>query len=169
MQNLITRVGYETRMALSSQAAINRELKQPESEMSDSTKRRINGPADVLASYMLFADEAPLEDRVAGTSTFARDFAKEGPRDRRGRSLREFDLTHRLFRYPCSYLIYSEAFESLPEQARQRVYRRLWEVLSGLDKSPTYASFSAGDRRAIIEILRETKPDLPAYWREETQ
>ena len=164
MQNLITRVGFETRMALASQIAVHEALKHPTEEVNDSTIRRINGPADVLVSYMLFADEAPLQGKVAGTSTFAAEFANQGPRDRRGRSLRQFDLTRRLFRYPCSYLIYSEAFDNLPEPARQRVYRRLWEVLSGLDTSPIFKSLSVSDRQSILEILRETKPDLPEYW-----
>lgn len=165
MQNLITRVGFETRMALASQTAINEALKRPADEGSESTTRRINGPAEVLVSYMLFVDEVPLEGFLTGTSTFAAEFAKQGPRDRRGRSLRQFDLTRRLFRYPCSYLIYSEAFDNLPEQARRRVYRRLWEVLSGLDTSSPFAALSASDRQTILEILRETKSDLPEYWR----
>jgi hypothetical protein len=38
-------------------------------------------------------------------------------------------------------------------------------VLSGKDTSPKYARRSAADRRAIAEILRDTKKDLPAYFR----
>jgi hypothetical protein len=87
-----------------------------------------------------------------------------GPRDRRGRSLRDLDLTTRLLRYPCSYMIYSAAFDGLPTVVREAIYRRLWHVLSGRDRSPRYASLSVEDRRAIIEILRETKPDLPDDW-----
>ena len=164
MQNLITRVGFETRMALHSQKAINEALKQPANEMSESTMRRINGPADELAAYMLFAGEARLEGGIVGASNFAAEFAKAGPRDRKGRSLRQFDLTARMFKYPCSYLIYSEAFDNMPEQTRQRVYQRLWEVLTGRDKSPAFAHLSAADRQAIFEILVETKRGLPENW-----
>ena len=82
--------------------------------MSESTTRRINSAAEELVSYMLFTDEAPLTDKVVGTSGFTADFEKQGPLDRRGRSLRQFDLTRRMFRYPCSYLIYSEAFDAMP-------------------------------------------------------
>jgi hypothetical protein len=164
MQNLITRVSYETRMALASQTALNEALKRTATEVSDSTVRRINGPADELAAYMLFAGETRLESKIAGTSTFAADFARQGPRDHRGRSLRQFDLTRRMFQYPCSYLIYSEAFDNLPEQARQRVYQRLWEVLTGRDQSPAFAHLSTEDRQAILEILTDTKRGLPEYW-----
>ena len=164
MQNLITRVGYETRMAIESQRAINAALKQPIDEMSESTTRRIDSAAEELLSYMLFTDETPLSGKITSTSGFTTDFEKQGPRDRRGRSLRQFDLTRRMFRYPCSYLIYSEAFDHLPDQAKDRIYRRLWEVLSGKDQSPAFARLAAADRQAILEILLDTKKDLPGYW-----
>jgi hypothetical protein len=115
---------------------------------------------------MLFVDEAPMPSPVQGTSTFAQDFAAKGPRDAKGRSLRELDLTRRLMRYPCSYMIYSEAFEALPPAAKTLVYQRLWEILSGGETSPAYKGFTSGDRRAIVEILRETKSGLPAFFQQ---
>ena len=75
-----------------------------------------------------------------------------------------FDLQKRLFRYPMSYMVYSDLFQSLPAPVLDRVYRRLYDVLSGKDRSPKYAALSAADRRAVIEILRDTKPNLPDYW-----
>ena len=81
-----------------------------------------------------------------------------------GRSLRDFDLKTRIFKYPCSYLIYNEAFDSLPVQAREYVYHRLFEVLTGRDQSPAFARLSGDTRRAILEILLATKPGLPAEW-----
>ncbi len=164
MQNLITRVGFETRMPLHSQAAMNQMLGKPDTELSESTLRRINGPAEYLLGYMLFTDEALLDAPIAGTSGFAEAFAQQGPKDKQGRSLRDFDMKRRMFRYPCSYLIYSEAFDNLPDRARDRIYRRLWEVLSGQDKSAAYARLTTGDRKAILEILRDTKKGLPGYW-----
>ncbi len=164
MTNLITRVGWETRMALYSQAGMNKALKEPEDTISDSTRRRIDTASEELVQYMLFADEALLTDEIRGTSGFAAEFANNGPRDRQGRSLRDFDMKRRMFRYPCSYLIYSDAFDAMPEVAKERVYRRLWEVLTGSDKSPKYAKLSAADRKAVLQILLETKKSLPAYW-----
>jgi hypothetical protein len=165
MTNLITRVSYETRMALHEQQAINRTLGQPEDQLSESARRRIDNAAEALVKYMLFADEALLEGPVKGTSTFARDFEARGPRDGKRRSLRDLDLTRRLFRYPCSYMIYSAAFEALPPVVRDRIYRRLYEVLTGADQTPLYARLTVTDRTAIRDILRETKRDLPEYWR----
>ncbi len=107
---------------------------------------------------MLFADEAKLEDPIEGVSTFTRTFPERGPRDKAGRSLRDFDLKTRMFRYPLSYMIYSEAFDGMPEYDRDRIWRRIYDVLTGKDTAGKFARLSAEDRKAVIEIVRETKP-----------
>ena len=152
-------------MALSDQKALNLALKEPEEQISESTRRRIDNAAESLLKYMLFTDEAKLEAPIKGTSSFAAEFAARGPRDHLGRSLRELDLTQRMFRYPCSFLIGSAEFQGMPPILRDRVYRRLWEVLTGADQSATYARLTPADRKAIYEILQDTRRDLPAYWR----
>ena len=110
-----------------------------------------------LVKAMLFAGAVPLAAPIQGTSTFTTDFASQGPRDARGRSLRDFDLKTRLFRYPLSYVIYSKNYDEMPEGVRAYVRRRLQEVLTGQDKSPDFAHLSTADRTAILEILGETK------------
>jgi hypothetical protein len=152
-------------MALSDQKAMNQALKEPEEQIGDSTRRRIDNAAESLLKYTLFADEAQLKAPVKGSDAFARQFQARGPRDHAGRSVRELELTRRMFRYPCSFLIYSEAFDALPVVARDRFYRRLWEVLTGADQTPLYGSLSAADRKSIYEILLDTKRELPEYWR----
>jgi hypothetical protein len=121
--------------------------------------------ADQMVTYMLFANEAPLEAPVTGASTFVKTFPERAPRDRQGRSLRDFDLKTRLFRYPLSYMIYSEMFDGMEPAGRERVYRYLYEVLTGGNTDPKFARISAEDRRAVLEIVRDTKSDLPEYWR----
>ena len=164
MQNFITRANYEARSARWYDAIMNKALDRPADHVTDSTKRRIETAVEKLVRYLLFVDEAQLTAPLAGTSTFAEDFGRTALRDQQGRSLRDFDLHTRLFKYPCSYLIYSASFDALPEPVREGVYRRLWEILSGEDQTPAYDHLSAADRKAILEILRETKPGLPAYW-----
>jgi hypothetical protein len=110
--------------------------------------------------YLFFVDEEALPTPIKGTSGFAELFSREGPRDQRGRSLRQLDLEHRLLKYPCSYMIYSSAFRALPAGVRAAIYARMWFVLSGKDAAPRYARLSPEDRRAVIEILRDTLPDL---------
>jgi len=165
--NLLTRASFQTREALYSEARLNKELGEPDGHRWESTTTRIKSSCEALVKYMLFSDEAPLTARLQGTSTFADDFAKRGLRDPQDRSLRDFDLERRLFKYPCSYLIYSAAFDQLPGEAKALVYRRLWDVLSGADQTKPFAHLTETDRTAIREILLATKSGLPDYWKAE--
>lgn len=165
MHNLIAVANYQAKLAMQYAKEINKAFGEPEDALSESTARRFESPAEHLVKYMLFVEETELTDRVEGSSPFAAEFAARGPRDPQGRSLRDFDLSTRLFKYPCSYLIYSKAFDALPAPVKERTYRRLWEVLSGQDQSPAYARRTPEERKAILEILLATKPDLPEYWR----
>jgi hypothetical protein len=147
MTNLITRTGWEARLA--------------DADGSESARARVTEAATDLVDYMLFVTEAPLAGPVQGSSAFAKVFAARGPRDAQGRSLREFDLRRRLFRYPCSYMIYTPAFDALPASAKAAVYNRLWTVLSGAETHARYRTLTREDRRAVADILRQTKTDLP--------
>ena len=152
MLNHLTRVGWEARVAAAEPSA-------------DANARVAEAAAD-LVSYMLFLDEASLAGPVKGQAGYVEWFAAQGPRDGKGRSLREFDLTRRLFKYPCSYLIYSEAFDNLPPNAKRAVYERLWALLSGkVAPARGQRAIAPADRQAIVDILRETKPDLPEFFR----
>jgi hypothetical protein len=164
MHNLITAAAYHTRIALHYEEGINRALGRGADEVSASSERRIQSAAEKLLKYMLFVDEATLSEPVSGTSGFAEWFAARGPRDRQGRSLRDFDLSRRLFKYPCSYLIYSEVFDHLPAAAKDYIYRRLYEILTNQDQTAEYCNLSTAERQAVFEILRDTKPDLAATW-----
>jgi hypothetical protein len=145
LMNLITRVGWEVRAGAGASA--------------------IDEYARELADVLVFADERPLPGPVQSTSGFAARFAARGPRDRRGRSLRELDLNRSVMRYPCSYMIYSAAFDGLPAAARDAVYRRVWRILTKEENDPRYAGISRAAGREAIEILRDTKPGLPDYFR----
>ncbi|MBI1764619.1 MAG: hypothetical protein HYR56_24615 [Acidobacteria bacterium] len=164
MHNLITKLNYETRRALYEQQAINEALGETSVTTAESTRRRIAHAAEDLVRYLLFAGETRWSVPLSGTSGFAKDFAAQGPRDKRGRSLRDLDLKQKLFRYPCSYLIYSEAFDALPPPALEQVYRQLWQVLTGQTHDKDLAALPAAERQAVLEILRETKRNLPAYF-----
>jgi hypothetical protein len=168
MHNLITLTNYRARIALH---AAGVDLATATEESLPAEKRReYEKPAEQLLRYLLFANEAALPNvdarQVIAESAFAREFAARGPFDSKQRSLREFDLHTRTFRYPCSYLVYSEAFDALPAPAESYVYRRLLEILSGQDDNPDFETLTADDRRSILEILLETKRDLPQEWRD---
>src|SRR5436309_5427050 len=147
VHNMITSGVYELRDA---------EEKGLSGKMNDIVK----DAGERIVRAMLFAGEAPLTEPVLGTSSFAAEFKSHGPRDKRGRSLRELDLQRRLLRYPLSYLVYSKSFDAMPGGLKDYVYRRFREILSGQDTSSDFARLSETDRKAIFEILKETKADF---------
>ena len=102
---------------------------------------------------------------MQGSSSFTQTFAKQGPRDGMGRSLRDFDLGTRVFRYPLSYMVYSQMFDNLNPAAKGRVWRRLYDLLSGRDRSPTAPQIDPKGGQAAIAILAATKSGLPDYWK----
>jgi hypothetical protein len=151
MTNLITRMNWETKAAAQ--------------EKRRDYDRVLDEGAVEFVDYLLFIDEAPLKTRMNGTSGFAVEFASSGPRDSKGRSLRQLNLSTRLLEYPCSYMIYSEAFDAMPADARQAIYRRMWQVLSGAETDRKYAKLPQASRRGVIEILQATKPEAARYFR----
>ncbi len=122
--------------------------------------------ATAVVDYMLFANEARLTAEVKGSIIFKGQFRRRGPDDSEGRSLREFDLQTRLFRYPCSYLIYSLAFDSLQQSLRNAIYVQLWQVLNSSEQAPRFRHLDKDTRAAICQILRDTKPELANAWAE---
>src|SRR5262245_36390912 len=118
---------------------------------------------DKVADYMLFVGEPALIDPVKGVSTFTRTFTERGPRDKKGRSLRDFDLTRRLFRYPLSYMVYSDVFANLKPTVRSKILQRVAQILTTEVADPKYAFLSAEDRRAILEIASDTIPDFRGH------
>ena len=149
--NLMTWLGWEARVAAVAQARDRR-----------AADERVASIAGELVDAMLFVGESRLTRPVIGNSGFAELFAARGTKDRRGRSLREFDLQNRLFKYRCSYMVESTQFDSLPEATRRAVYLRLWQILSGAETAPDYRDLTKQDRQAIAEILRDIRKDLPS-------
>ena len=135
----------------------------PAPDVQSAAQVRIDGAVERMVRAMLFSRESPLPGRVVGTSGFREEFEELGPSDERGRSLRDFDLERRLFKYPMSFLIYSEAFETLPGLVKDPFYRRVVEVLEGRDVTGEFDHLDADDRAAIHEILMATKPEFRAF------
>lgn len=139
MGNLIARIGWDARIALAQGNA-------------DFTKTLLANDARDVADYMLFVDEAPLAP--VEMTAYAKTFSAQGPRDAKGRGLYQLDLKTRLLAYPCSYMIYSEAFDALPRAAREAVYARMVELLD---------AGRVREAGAVREILIATKPSFKGY------
>lgn len=129
------------------------------------TQADIDKSLDELTAYMTFADEATITAPIKGISDFTTTFAAQGPRDAKGRSLRDFDLKTHLFRYPLSFMIYSKAFDSLNPRAKTEIWRRVKAALDGSDTRPQFATLAARDGRAAMQIVAATKKDAPASWK----
>jgi hypothetical protein len=149
MHNYITRLNFETQIMVGMYGHI----------------RYLRTQVNAFLRYLLFAEEAPLTAPIVGRADYAKSFQAQGPFDRQHRSLRDLDLKTRLFKYPCSYLIYSEQFDAIPAVMRDHILERLHAILTGQDQDPQFARLDAPSRQAILEILLETKPNLPACWR----
>jgi len=145
--NLITRAGWEYRLALAGAPG-----------GSNGLSPLVRDAVNDLVDYFLFVDEAPMKAPIKGTSGFTEKFSAEGPRDPKGRSLHELQLQTRLMKYPLSYMIYSPGFVNLPAPLKAAIYARMDEVLSGADAQPKYARLTAADRAAVKEILAATRP-----------
>jgi hypothetical protein len=117
--------------------------------------------AQELCRYLLFADEAPLPPGgFVGDSQFKEDFLRSRKSASSGSSLRDLDLKRRLFKYPCSYMVYSAQFAALPPLVKNAV---LVELKKQLSEHSTMAHISLNDRNEISQILRETLPGF--RWR----
>jgi len=132
--NLLTRLGWETRVAA-------------EEGRLDFTKGDLGDILNEAAEYLTFVGEASIASPVQPGSAFAKEFPSTGPHDRNGRSLRDLDLQTRLFKYRCSYMIYSPAFDALPAEARSALLARLRASITDTD---------------TIAILDDTKPGWSA-------
>src|SRR6185312_1989944 len=160
VQDRITEVNWDTRTALAKAGkdpADGRGVTLP-----PQSRKQIKDEMDALVDEMLFVGDPGYKSKLTGNSGFDKWFQARGPRDRRGRSLRELDLSTRLFKYPCSFLIYSDAFDALPAYARDYIYARLARILTGKEIGAQYAVLSGADRKAVVDILTDTKPDFAA-------
>jgi hypothetical protein len=145
VQNAITRLNYDSRTQLE------------QGPLDAATLDTLTQP---LLDSLFMANEAPLGAPVTGSSEYAENFVKRGPVDSQGRSLRDFDLQMRTFRYPLSYLIYSDAIAALADPVREHLFGRIKAVLENAPGAPEYSHLNADQRSAIADILRATKPEV---------
>lgn len=155
-------IGFDNRVFQAAYLAREIEAKRGLPSLED--QARLNDKARELVRYVLFADEAKLPPGgIAGDPQFAADFLRNKKTAANGASLKDFDLRTRMFKYRCSYMIYTPQWQKLPAPIKTRVYAGMKGALSG--KNREFAYLGDDERRSIVAILRETLPDLPADWR----
>ena len=159
--NLINRANYRVQLVMNDHQV---DPNDPDAELPERVLMELKRHAPALVFNLLFSGEAELNGAISGDSGFAEHFAALGPRDELGRSLRDFDGEHRLFKYPCSYMIYSDSFKTLPPAFKNEVFRMLHEVLSDREPNENYPHLSSADKKAVYEILKATVPELSGVW-----
>ena len=160
VENFITRANFKGRTLLARQAPDGAAARW--ASLSPELQRSFRAMLDPLVNALLFVEAAPFASHITSSSGFDTLFESRGQRDAQGRSLRDLDLQTRLFKYPVSYLVYSKAFDSLPGCAKEYVYARLAEILTGRDRSPVYAQLSDNERSDAVSILASTQPAFAA-------
>jgi hypothetical protein len=131
---------------------------------SDPDEGSAGGVADswakTITGCLFFKGEADLDEGVEGDAAFQKAFAARYPKTADGKSLADFRLYERIFKHRCSYMVYSEAFQSLPPSVKKRVFARMRTALAGED--PEIDWLGSSERKKISAILEETLPD----WKE---
>ena len=150
MQNTFTRADFSVRATL---------YEQP---LQDEAERavQLRMIAKEVVDRLLFCNEFSLTSPIRGSGDFEKEFLERGPADASGRSLREFDMRTRMFKYPLSYLIYSQAFDALQPVLRHEISQQLQQILDGENQADEYSHLTMELRSQIREIVRATKPDL---------
>jgi hypothetical protein len=147
--NLLTRLNWESRVKAAGDRASGSDF-------------AVRGLVNELAEYLLFIGEMPPSVPLTAREGVEESLVSRTPKDRQGRSFGQLELVQRLFRYPCSYMVYSEAFDGLSPSVKKAVYSRMIDILSGNGARARSGPVSAADRQAVLEILRDTKPDFPS-------
>ncbi len=165
VHNAITKAHFSTRTLLHRDKSLAKIDGRKDDRFSETTKRVLDSLANELLEKMLFEDELELEDwGVEGNDAFQEAFLAKAKRTGDGRSLRDFNLLSRLFKYRLSYMIHSKPFENLPPQFKKVFYRKLWDALHASSPDELGGHLKPKERERILAILLETKKNLPAYW-----
>lgn len=170
MHQRLTKASYDVRLAIKRRTDLLKELKEKEEEiLSGSALSVAKSHVEKILEFLLFCGEAALpEDGIEGSPEFQKAFTSTRKATKGGRSLKDFQLLSRIFKYRCSYLIYSPEWDALPKPFLDMLNRRLHDILTSPTPVAGYEHLSATERENILSILQETKPTLPPYWFERT-
>lgn len=143
-------------------AAWMERLLDPKSDLSRGSAVKIaEVHAAKIVDAMFYSEEADLGDGVEGDATYQEDFRKLLPATKDGGSLADFRLLGRMMKLRCSHLVYSEAFQNLPDAVRIAVLKRMRRVLTTDESVTDFGYLKSKERREIHRILIETLPGYP--------
>ena len=166
MHQRLTKASYDVRNSMDRRKALLKDLGEaPGDGLSGSALTVARSQVEKVLEFLLFCGEAELpEGGIDGSPAFVEGFMKNKKATPNGKSLKDLQLLNRLFKFRCSYLIYSPEWDSLPQEFLTMLYDRLHEILTAASPVKGYEHLSASERQAILEILLKTKSNLPANW-----
>tara|TARA_Y100000766_G_scaffold146084_1_gene125483 strand:+ start:1025 stop:2311 length:1287 start_codon:yes stop_codon:yes gene_type:complete len=162
MHHRLVEAAYRARQSL-----FDSKLDPKETDVSKLSKGRsidefLEG-RDKVVDYLLFRDETPIP-KVSCDPAFQRAFSANRIADSRKRSLKDLRLDGRIFENRCSYMIYSPTFDQFPPMLKGAIYARIHEILTSPKPVEGFDYLGKDEKRRILEILHETKEDLPPGW-----
>lgn len=151
--NLLTAASMNYRRAFYLAKAVD-----PDADPDQGAAGRVaDQAAEQIVDWFLFTGEAEQgADGVEGDEDFQRQFTAAIPRTAAGDSLADFQLNTRLFKNRCSYMIYSGAFQALPEVVKTRVITNLRKIFESATEDDRHPEIRLRERRRIARILDET-------------
>ena len=109
-----------------------------------------------LVKYSLFDKEPNLSLKINQNSHFKTDFLITPHKLKTGESLRELDLKTRLFKYRCSFMLFSDFFKNNPPEIKKVVYKEIKQNL--LSETPILNpenSFPENEKEIILQLLNK--------------
>ncbi len=163
VQNVIAQANIVTRQTLhrhrEMRKAFGESVSQP---LSETNQHVLEGQAEKVVAALLFKDEFTMtNDGVDGALDFQKAFQANSIKDSELRSLKDLRLLERLFKYRCSYAIYSDPFSHLPTEIKSLVLEQLNGILTDAPAWPEYSYLTSSERKRILNILEETLPGWP--------
>lgn len=156
VHNVLTAANHAGLLTERDAQIMNKALERAPNYRSESTERRYRSAAEKVVRAILMCDALTWEQPISGTSSFREEFEARGPADDQGRSLRQLDASRRLFRYPCSFLVYSRPFRQLHPEVRTVVLHRISQVLTADTDDESFNHITATDRKQLLAILSAT-------------
>ena len=162
MHHRLVEAAYRARQSLFDSKLDPKETDVSKLSKGRSTDEFLEG-RDKVVDYLLFRDETPIP-KVSCDPAFRRAFSANRIADRRKRSLKDLRLDGRIFENRCSYMIYSPTFDQFPPMLKGAIYARIHEILTSPKPVEGFDYLGKEEKRRILEILDETKEDLPPGW-----
>ena len=162
MHHRLVEAAYRARQSLFDSKLDPKETDVSKLSEGRSTDEFLEG-RDKVVDYLLFRDETPIP-KVSCDPAFRRAFTANRIADSRKRSLKDLRLDGRIFENRCSYMIYSPTFDQFPPMLKGAIYARIHEILTSPKPVEGFDYLGKDEKRRILEILDETKEDLPPGW-----